>query len=130
MTLFSCIIAGEIPCYKIAENETCFAFLDINPLVRGHVLVVPKKEVNYIFDNDDETLAALMQFAKRVAKAQAAAIECVRIGVTVIGLEVPHTHLHLIPINHVKDMNFARPKITLPADEMEATAASIRAHFQ
>jgi histidine triad (HIT) family protein len=130
MTLFSRIIAGEIPCYKIAENETCFAFLDINPLVRGHVLVVPKKEVNYIFDNDDETLAALMQFAKRVAKAQDAAIECVRIGVTVIGLEVPHTHLHLIPINHVKDMNFARPKITLPADEMEATAASIRAHFQ
>lgn len=129
MTLFSRIIAGEIPCYKIAENETCFAFLDINPMVVGHVLVVPKKEVDYIFDNDDETLAALLQFAKRVAKAQQAAIPCTRIGVTVIGLEVPHTHLHLIPINHVKDMNFARPKITLPPDEMEAIAVSIRAYF-
>ena len=127
MSIFSRIIAGEIHCYKIAETEACFALLDINPLVRGHVLVVPKKEVDYIFDNDDETLADLMQFAKRVAKAQQAAIPCVRIGVTVIGLEVPHTHLHLIPINHVKDMNFARPKISLPADEMESIAASIRA---
>ena len=128
-SIFSRIINGEIPCYKIAENETCFAFLDINPLVRGHVLVVPKKEVDYIFDNDDQTLAELMAFAKRVAKAQEAAIPCVRIGVTVIGLEVPHTHLHLIPINHVKDMNFAHPKITLPDDEMQTIAQNIRTHF-
>ena len=128
-SIFSRIMAGEIPCYKIAENETCFAFLDINPLVRGHVLVVPKKEVDYIFDNDEQTLADLMHFAKRVAIAQKAAIECMRIGVTVIGLEVPHTHLHLIPINHVKDMNFARPKISLPAKEMEDIASRIRSHF-
>jgi histidine triad (HIT) family protein len=128
-SIFSRIIAGEIPCYKIAETETCIAFLDVNPLVRGHVLVVPKHEVDYIFDNTDEALADLMQFAKRVAKAQQAAIPCIRIGLTVIGLEVPHTHLHLIPMNHVKDMNFAQPKISLPADEMEAIAVSIRAQF-
>jgi histidine triad (HIT) family protein len=128
-SIFSRIIAGEIPCYKIAENETCFAFLDITPLVRGHVLVVPKKEVDYIFDNDEQTLADLMHFAKRVAKAQKAAIDCIRIGVTVIGLEVPHTHLHLVPMNQVKDMSFTQPKITLPAEEMEDIATRIRSHF-
>ena len=128
-SIFSKIISGELPCYKIAENDTCIAFLDINPMVRGHVLVVPKKEVDYIFDNDDQTLADLMQFAKKIAIAQAAVMPCVRIGVTVIGLEVPHTHIHLIPINHVKDMNFARPKITVPADEMQDIASKIAAKF-
>ena len=125
-SIFTRIINGEIPCHKIAESEDYFAFLDINPLVKGHTLVIPKKEVDYIYDLDDETLAGLHVFAKKVAKKVEKAIPCNRIGVTVIGLEVPHAHIHLIPINVMNDMNFANPKLTLPADQMVAIAEAIR----
>ena len=130
MTIFSKIIAGEIPSYKIAEDERYYAFLDINPLTKGHTLVVPKVEDDYIFHLDDETLSGLVLFAKRVAKAIEQAVPCTRIGVAVIGLEVPHTHIHLIPIQREGDMNFANPKLQLPADEMEAIAARIRGEFK
>lgn len=130
MTIFSKIIAGEIPSYKIAEDERYYAFLDINPLTKGHTLVVPKVEDDYIFHLDDDTLSGLVLFAKRVAKAIEQAVPCTRIGVAVIGLEVPHTHIHLIPIQREGDMNFANPKLQLPADEMEAIAARIRGEFK
>lgn len=130
MTLFSKIIAGEIPSYKIAEDDRYYAFLDINPLTKGHTLVVPKVEDDYIFHLDDDTLGGLVLFAKRVAKAIEQAVPCTRIGVAVIGLEVPHTHIHLIPIQREGDMNFANPKQQLPADEMEAIAARIRGEFK
>lgn len=126
MTIFSRIIAGEIPCYKIAEDENFFAFLDINPLTKGHTLVIPKTEEDYLFNLPDEKLAGLMIFAKRIAVAQKESLTCERVGVAVIGLEVPHTHVHLIPINSEKDMNFANPKLKLEAEEMERIAASIR----
>ena len=124
-SIFTRIIKGEIPCYKIAETEDFFAFLDINPLVKGHTLVIPKKEVDYIYDLDDEMLAGLNLFAKEVAAKVKKAIPCKRIGVTVIGLEVPHAHIHLIPITVMDDMNFSKPKLTLPAEEMEAIAQAI-----
>lgn len=130
MTLFSKIIAGEIPSYKIAEDDRYYAFLDINPLTKGHTLVVPKVEDDYIFHLDDDTLGGLVLFAKRVAKAIEQAVPCTRIGVAVIGLEVPHTHIHLIPIRREADMNFANPKLQLPADEMGAIAARIRGNFK
>ena len=126
MTIFSRIIAGEIPCYKIAEDERYFAFLDINPMTKGHTLVIPKFEEDYIFNLDDETLADMMVFAKKVAKAIEKSIECVRIGVAVIGLEVPHTHIHLIPINKESDMNFKNPKLKFSPEEMTEIAAGIR----
>jgi histidine triad (HIT) family protein len=125
-SIFSRIISGEIPSYKIAENENCFAFLDISPLAKGHTLVIPKKEVDYIFDIDDTLHKELWQFAKQVSKAIEQAVPCKRIGVAVIGLEVPHAHIHLIPINKVSDMNFAMPKLSFSKEEMEATAAAIR----
>lgn len=128
-TLFTRIINGEIPCYKIAEDENYFAFLDISPLAKGHTLVVPKAEVDYIFDINDQTLAGLTVFAKKVAKAIEAAVPCKRIGVAVIGLEVPHAHIHLIPLNAIHDIDFSRPKLQLPKEEMEALAASIRSKF-
>lgn len=124
-TIFSRIIAGEIPCYKVAEDDRNFAFLDINPVNKGHVLVVPKTENDYIFNLSDEDYTALTLFAKKVAKAMEKAIECKRIGVAVIGLEVPHAHIHLIPITEEKDMYFSKPKMTLPADEMQAIAEAI-----
>ena len=114
-TIFSRIIAGEIPCYKVAEDEKNFAFLDINPVNRGHVLVVPKTENDYIFNLSDDDYASLTMFARRVAKALEQAVECKRVGVAVIGLEVPHAHIHLIPIVEEKDMYFNKPKMTLPA---------------
>jgi histidine triad (HIT) family protein len=126
MTIFSKIVAGEIPAYKVAESIEFLAFLDIAPLAEGHVLVIPKKEVDYIFDLDDETYTGLQIFAKLVARAIEKAIPCQRIGVTVIGLEVPHAHIHLIPINHVSDMNFSRPKLQFTPEQLEATAAKIR----
>lgn len=126
-SIFSRIIAGEIPCYKVGETEDCFAFLDISPLALGHVLVVPKKEVDYLFDMDDPLYLKLMSFSKLVATAQRKVIPCQRIGVCVIGLEVPHAHVHLIPMNSVSDMNFARPKLQLPADVMAETASKIAA---
>ena len=124
-TIFSRIIAGEIPCYKVAEDEKNFAFLDINPVNRGHVLVVPKTENDYIFNLSDDDYASLTMFARRVAKALEQAVECKRVGVAVIGLEVPHAHIHLIPIVEEKDMYFNKPKLTLPAEEMQAIADAI-----
>jgi histidine triad (HIT) family protein len=128
-SIFSRIAAGEIPSYKVAEDEKYFAFLDINPVVKGHVLVIPKKEVSYIFDLDESDYVGLMQFARRVAKAVESAISCKRVGVAVIGLEVPHTHVHLIPINEESDMDFRKPKLQLTADEMQEVANAIAAKF-
>lgn len=128
-SIFSRIAAGEIPSFKVAEDEKYFAFLDINPVTKGHVLVIPKQEVSYIFDLDDDTYAGLMAFARRVAKAIEGAIDCKRVGVAVIGLEVPHTHVHLIPINSEGDMDFRKPKLQLSADEMQAVASAIAAKF-
>lgn len=129
-TIFSRIIAGEIPCYKVAEDERFFAFLDINPLVKGHTLVVPKQEIDYIFDLNDEDLAAMHVFAKTVAGAIEKAIPCKRIGVTVIGLEVPHAHIHLIPINKESDMVFSNPKQKLADEEFVAIAEAIRSAWE
>ena len=128
-SIFSKIISGEIPCYKIAENQHCFAFLDVNPLAEGHTLVVPKKEVDYIFEIDDDIYNELMHFSKRVATALRKSVNCKRIGVAVIGLEVPHAHVHLIPMNKVSDMNFAMPKLSIPKEKMEELATSIAAAF-
>lgn len=128
-SLFSKIISGEIPCHKIAENDDFLAFLDINPLAVGHALVVPKRETDYIFDIDDTELGDMMIFAKWVAKAIRAAIPCKRIGVCVIGLEVPHAHIHLIPINSIQDMNFARPKLQLSQEVLAETADKINNYF-
>ncbi len=121
-TIFSKIIAGEIPSYKVAEDDRFYAFLDINPLAKGHTLVVPKQEVDYIFDLPEKELADMMLFAKRVAAALEKTNECKRIGVAVIGLEVPHAHIHLIPIKKEGDMVFSNPKLKLPAEEMVAIA--------
>src|SRR6185312_6035233 len=118
MTIFSKIVAGEIPAYKVAETVEFLAFLDINPLAEGHVLVIPKKEVDYLFDLDDETYAGLQIFAKIVAAGIRKAIPCQRIGVAVIGLEVPHAHIHLIPLNKVSDINFSQPKLKLSNEEL------------
>jgi histidine triad (HIT) family protein len=125
-TVFSKIISGEIPSYKIAENEHCYAFLDISPLAKGHTLVVPKKEVDYIFDIEDDLHAELWQFAKKISHALKKSVACKRIGVAVIGLEVPHAHIHLIPMNKVSDMNFAMPKLSFSEEEMETVAEEIR----
>ena len=125
-TIFSKIVSGEIPSYKVAESVEFLAFLDISPLALGHVLVIPKKEVDYIFDLDDETYVGLQLFAKIVAKGLKEAIPCKRIGVAVIGLEVPHVHIHLIPMNRVDDLNFSRPKLSFSDEELEATAEKIR----
>ncbi len=127
-TIFSKIAAGEIPSYRCAESENYYAFLDINPLAKGHTLVIPKKEVNYIFDVEDEDYQGLWAFAKKVAKALKAAVPCERIGVAVIGLEVPHAHIHLVPINQEKDMDF-RNKKQFPAEEMAAIAARVEEEF-
>lgn len=130
MTIFSKIIAGEIPCYKIAEDEQFFAFLDINPVNWGHTLVVPKRETDYIFDIEDDELAAMTLFAKRVAKAIRKALPCRKVGVTVLGLEVPHAHIHLVPLKQEGDMNF-RKKIDNPDPEkMKQIAAAIVAAFE
>jgi len=129
-TLFSRIAAGEIPSYKVAENDRYFAFLDINPVHPGHVLVIPKKEVDYIFDMADEDYTGLMLFAKRVAKALKKAIPCTKVGVTVIGLDVPHTHIHLVPMNNGSDMNFCAPKLTLPEEQMKEIASKIASEFK
>ena len=128
MTIFSRIINGEIPSYKVAENEHFYAFLDINPLQKGHTLIVPKlsePEADYIFDLEDELLSEMLVFSKQVAQGIKAATNCKRVGVAVIGLEVPHVHMHLIPINQEGDMSFSNPKMTLPAEEMAEIAISI-----
>ena len=128
MTIFSKIINGEIPSYKVAENEKFYAFLDINPLQKGHTLVVPKlaePEADYIFDLEDDILSEMLVFAKQVARGIKGAVECKRVGVAVIGLEVPHVHMHLIPISKEGDMSFANQKLTLPSEEMAEIANSI-----
>ena len=124
-TIFSRIIAGEIPCYKVAEDERFFAFLDINPLVKGHTLVIPKQEIDYIFDLSDDDLAAMHVFAKSVARAIEKADPCKRVGVAVMGLEVPHAHIHLIPINKESDMIISNPKLKLSDEEFKEIAGSI-----
>lgn len=129
-TIFSRIAAGEIPSYKVAEDDNYFAFLDINPVAPGHVLVIPKKEESYIFNLDADTYAGLTMFARRVAKALEKAVPCKRIGVCVIGLEVPHAHIHLVPLNSEADMDFRKPKLTLPEDEMRRIADAIAANFE
>lgn len=126
-TIFSRIIAGEIPCYKVAEDDRFFAFLDINPLVKGHTLVIPKQEVDYIFDLNDEDLAAMHVFAKRVALAIGKAFPCRKVVEAVLGLEVPHAHIHLIPMQNEKDMLFSNPKLKLTDEEFKAVAEAIRA---
>jgi len=126
MTLFSKIVSGEIPAYKVAETIDFLAFLDINPLAEGHVLVIPKEEVDYLFDMDDAMYTELQIFAKIVATGLKKAIPCKKVGVAVIGLEVPHAHIHLIPMNRVDDLNFARPKLTFTPEQLEATSDKIR----
>ena len=128
-SIFSKIVAGEIPSYKIAETENCLAFLDVFPLQEGHTLVIPKKEVNYLFDLPEELYAELMSFSKEVSKAVKKAMPCERIGVAVIGLEVPHAHVHLIPITQMDDMNFANPTLKIEANRMEQIASAIRSEL-
>ena len=125
MTIFSKIVAGEIPCHKIAETSDFLAFLDVNPVAKGHTLVIPKKEVDYIFDLDDELYIGLMKFAKQIAPAIEAVIPCNRIGLSVIGLEVPHAHVHLVPLNSMGDIDFGK-KIKMSAEEMAQLAEKIR----
>ena len=126
MDIFSKIAAGEIPSYKCAENEEFYAFLDINPLVKGHTLVIPRREVDYIFDLTDEELAGLQVFAKKVAVAIKKAIPCVKVGQCVLGLEVPHAHIHLVPMQSEADMRFTNPHLELSPEEFQNIAASIR----
>lgn len=128
-SIFSKIIAGEIPCYKIAEDDNYIAFLDVFPLKKGHTLVVPKKEVDYIFDLDDETYHGLMNFSKKAAIAIKKAIPCNRLAVNVFGLEVPHAHVHLIPMNTMNDVNFTNEKLTLSKEEFEQIASEIRSYI-
>ncbi len=130
MTIFSKIIAGEIPSYKCAENDKFYAFLDINPVAQGHTLVVPKREEDYLFDLTDEELADMMVFTKRVARAIKSAFPCRKVGMAVLGLEVNHAHIHLIPLQSEGDMDFRKPKLELPADTMKQTAESILRAFE
>ena len=129
-SIFSRIVAGEIPCYKVAETDECLAFLDVNPVVRGHVLCIPKQEVDYIFDESDVQLSAHIVFAKRVAAAIKKAIPCVKVGMCVMGLEVPHAHIHLIPMQTEGDMNFRKEHLKLDAEEMKAICEKIAANFE
>jgi histidine triad (HIT) family protein len=128
-TIFSRIVKGDIPSYKIAEDDRFYAFLDINPLAEGHTLVIPKKEVDYLFDLDDETLAGLTLFSKRVAIAIEKAIPCKRIGVAVLGLEVPHAHIHLVPLNKESDIDFFKPKLKLTPERFKELAEKISKEF-
>jgi len=130
MTIFSRIVAGEIPSYKVAEDDQFYAFLDISPVAIGHTLVIPKQEVDYIFDESDEQLSAHIVFAKRVAAAIKKAIPCVKVGMCVMGLEVPHAHIHLIPMQTEGDMNFRKEHLKLDAEEMKAICEKIAANFE
>ena len=130
MSIFSKIAAGEIPSYKCAENEQFYAFLDINPMVKGHTLVIPRREVDYIFDLTDDELSAMTVFAKKVAKAVKKACPCKKVGVAVLGLEVPHAHIHLIPLQNEGDMDFKRAKLKLSDEEMKDIAAKILGEFE
>lgn len=129
-TIFSRIVAGEIPCHKVAEDEEFFAFLDINPVAKGHTLVIPKEEIDYIFDVEDASLGRMMAFAKRVARAQETAIPCKRVGLAVMGLEVPHAHIHLIPITKESAMYFGGEKMTISQEELASIAALIRKAYK
>ncbi len=129
-TIFSKIISGEIPCYKVAESDAYLAFLDIRPLAKGHTLVIPKTPVDYFYDLEDAELAGLMVFAKRVAHAIGAVVPCIKVGTAVIGLEVPHAHVHLVPLNAVGELNFSREPLRLEPEEMSRIAAEINAQFQ
>ena len=126
-SIFTRIINGEIPCYKVAETADYLAFLDVRPQAKGHTLCVPKKEIDYLFDLEDDYLSGLMVFAKKVARAVEQVVPCKRIGVAVIGLEVPHAHVHLIPLNHLSDLSFGKEPLDIPAAEMQALAAQIAA---
>lgn len=128
-SIFSKIVSGEIPCYKIFEDEHHLAFLDIMPLVMGHVLCIPKKEVDYIYDLPADELSALWKFTQPVAEAVKKAVECKRVGIAVIGLEVPHAHIHLVPLNEVGDINFTRPKLKPSSDELAAIAEHIKRYL-
>ncbi len=125
-TLFSRIVLGEIPCYKVAENDDFLAFLDIQPLTKGHVLVIPKLEIDYIFDIEDDLLGKMMVFSKEVAHKIKKVFPCKKIGITVIGLEVPHAHIHLVPINSIADMNFSSPKLSITSNELAEIAFTIQ----
>ncbi len=125
-SIFTRIIQGEIPCYKIAESEKYFAFLDINPLAKGHTLVISKQETDYYFDLDDDLLAEMQVFCKKIARAIDSVMDCKRVGLVVLGLEVPHAHIHLIPINDLHDTEFSRPKLKLDPEEFEEIASKIR----
>jgi histidine triad (HIT) family protein len=129
-SIFTRIIQGEIPCHKIAEDERYFSFLDIMPLAPGHTLVIPKKETDYLFQLDAETYQGLWLFAKKISAAVEAAVPCKRIGVAVIGLEVPHAHIHLVPLNKMDDINFSRPKMNPSQEELKAIAVKIRANLK
>ena len=128
-SIFTRIIRGEIPCFKVAENDSCFAFLDVRPLAKGHVLVVPKKEVDYIFDLETQDYNELMHFASRIALAIKKEVPCIKVGMAVIGLEVPHAHVHLVPLNHISDLNFSNERVKISDDEMAATAKAIANHL-
>ncbi len=129
-TIFSRIVAGEIPSYKCAEDEQFYAFLDINPLVKGHTLVIPKREVDYFFDLTDEEIASMQVFAKHVAQAIKESFPCIKVGQAVLGLEVPHAHIHLIPMQSEKDMLFSNPKLTLSAEEFKTIAQAINENYE
>ena len=127
-TIFSRIVNGEIPCYKVAETADYLAFLDVRPQAKGHTLCIPKREIDYIFDMEDELLGGLMVFAKKVAKAVEKVVPCQRIGVAVIGLEVPHAHVHLIPLNSISDLSFGKEPVAMSPEAMSDLAAKIAAH--
>jgi histidine triad (HIT) family protein len=128
-TIFTRIINGEIPCYKVAEDDRYFAFLDINPLREGHTLVVPKQEVDYFFDIEDNDIEGIMVFSKKVAAAIRAAYPCNRIGIAILGLEVPHAHIHLVPMNSMEDINFKNPKLKFTPEEFKEISANIRKYL-
>jgi histidine triad (HIT) family protein len=128
-SIFTKIIQGEIPCHKVAEDDRFLAFLDINPLSKGHTLVIPKKEVDYIFDLEDTLLSDLVLFAKKISKGIEKVVSCERIGMTVIGLEVPHVHIHLVPINNINDMNFSKPRVAMTREEMATLSDSIASNL-
>lgn len=128
-SIFSRIIKGEIPAWKVAESEHFLAFLDVNPLAKGHTLIVPKLETDYFFDLSDEEISGIMVFSKKVASALRSTLPCLRIGMSIIGLEVPHAHVHLVPLNSMGDINFSNSRLNLSAEEMEAIAASIRSAY-
>jgi histidine triad (HIT) family protein len=128
-TIFSKIVNGEIPCYKVYEDDEFLAFLDVFPVSKGHVLVIPKKETDYIFDIEDQSYARMWQFAKKISKALKLSVSCERIGISVIGLEVAHAHIHLLPINSLEDMNFSKPKMSFSKQEFEEIADIIASNI-